>query len=87
MDLRYSCLPRIHVSSLATALQWFFRDATLSRKCSFCEIVNQGARGGKRSQIAAIRFFLWNLTAEKNDKTLPTKENKIQSWFILKAAT
>ena len=44
--------------------------------CSFGEIVNQGARGGKRSQIAAIRFFLWNLTAEKNDKTLPTKEKK-----------
>ena len=46
--------------------------------CSFGEIVNQGARGGNRSQIAAIRFFLWNLTAEKNDKMLPTKE-KIKS--------
>lgn len=49
--------------------------------CSFGEIVNQGARGGNRSQIAAIRFFLWNLTAEKNDKMHPTKE-KIKSELV-----
>lgn len=66
---------------LSTALQYFLGTPPSPTACSFGETVNQGARGGNRSQIVAIRFFLWNLTAGKNDKMHPTKE-KIKSELV-----